>query len=237
MSLQEKYFKYKAKYTNLKNQLGGKLNQGEIDIVYELIDKDNSGSVEKQEFVDFFLNADKDKDGKITGKEFQNYLNEQLGDLFTLLDEFDGKKDGEILISEVNKFFDKIDTKKTGKFSDGELKNALEKAGITGEDRVKRLFNLFDSGSKSDSVIKKNEFNKVVNVLIKSADTNKKGSVSVDEFKRKVNSIAYDVFYALDSNKDYEIEEKELKELFNKNDVTKDGKLNKAEFTKMMKTC
>ena len=58
MSYVEKYLKYKAKYLSLQDLIGGKLNNNEIDILFELIDSDNSGKISRKEFIDFFMAAE-----------------------------------------------------------------------------------------------------------------------------------------------------------------------------------
>ncbi len=233
MSYLEKYLKYKTKYFELKYQLGGKLNCGEMSIIFELIDNDNSGKISLNEFTKFFMAANP-KAKKNTLSDLITYFKSILDDLFLFVEKLDDSPDKDT-ISLVNsdKFFDKIDISKDGSISNKEFTVAAKMAGIKSSRSIDRLIDLFTTSK--NKTISKVEFNNILSTLFKGATTPDSTTVSREQFHRKITSIATDVFSVLDTDKSASFDESELKKVF-KQFSGKDLKLDKAEFNIMMKS-
>ena len=233
MSYLEKYLKYKTKYLNLKYQIGGNLNCGEMNVIFDLMDSNKDGNISEGEFLKFYMDADADKDKTISLKELKLYLNTILKDLFELIKYNSSTNKDSISLTNIDSLFDKIDISKNGKINSFEFVSASQLAKITNTHNINRLFNFLSTSPQIG--IEKDKFNNIINTLIKASDKDKDNAVSKNEFVRKIESIASDVFKALDLDKDEKITEKELKTIF-KTYSGEDLKLSKDEFVKMMET-
>eukprot|EP01035_Chromulina_nebulosa_P018496 gene18496-24212_t len=100
--------------------LGFQLNENEQEAAFQAVDLDNSGSISKQEFVQWHLfhrNLDHDEDnsGEVTTQEFQNALNKLNAGLSTdeiagIIRDFDEDGSGTISLEEFVTFIEKSAT-------------------------------------------------------------------------------------------------------------------------------
>lgn len=124
------------------------ISQKEVEYVFQIIDKDSSGFIDKDEFRDVFQNANLKSVGKIDPNELDEKANKTITTLREII--FKNKLD-------IKKIFKNFDKSKTGMLGLTEFNSMLKIINPKlSEDEIKYIFGMFDlDGSKT---IDMNEF-------------------------------------------------------------------------------